>query len=113
MRLLRFKEKHSDRNFVFETDAERDLILVKVARDRLAEGYWYSDEPKAHPDLFRPNAHLSDAETIGALLAKLDNPALRPRHRDDAWYRYQIARWMIARCRHEYEDFAIDRVESV
>jgi len=112
-KLIRFKEKHEYRNFVVDSQDDYHAILVQVARERLLEGYWYSDEPNGHPDMFRPNAHLSDAETIKQLLMKLDNPSLRKGTKSDEWYRSQVARWMRDRRDYEYEGFDIENVESV
>lgn len=107
MRMIRFREKHGDRIFVFSTGLEKQLILAQVAQDRLAEGYWYDDENGSDQvDLLRLAAHLSDAERIGKLLQKLFDPSKREwEHEPPGKYLEQIQRWMMGRRDYEYEDW--------
>ena len=77
MRLIRFREKHDDRVFVYSTGLEKQLILAQVAQERLQDGTWYDDENGSDQiDLLKPMAHLSDAERIGQLLPRWQH---RPR----------------------------------
>lgn len=117
LRLLRFQEKHGYRNFVYKDQAERDRIMVRVARERLEDGGWYDDHPRGEPDLFRPYAHLSDAEMIGMLLRKHDDPSQRPTNPDGhiattEAYAASIRKWMTRRGDHEYEGFVDEYIEE-
>lgn len=107
MRMIRFREKHDDRIFVFSTGREKQLILAQVAQERLDAGYWYDDENGSEQaDLLKPNAHLSDAERIGQLLQKLFDPSKREgEHETTGKYLDQIQRWMAGRREYEYEDW--------
>jgi hypothetical protein len=107
MRMIRFREKHGDRIFVFSNSREKQLILAQVAQDRLAEGYWYDDENGSEQvDLLKPTAHLSDAERIGQLLEKLFDPSKREwEYEPPGKYLDQIQRWMMGRRDYEYEDW--------
>lgn len=112
MRMIRFREKHGDRIFVFSTEREKGLILAQVAQERLAEGYWYDSENGSEQvDLLRPTAHLSDAERIGRLLEGLFDPSKRTevsrayKLGEITYYLFQIERWMRARRDLEYEGY--------
>lgn len=116
--LLRFQEKHGSRNFVYTTDLERDRIFVQVARERLADGCWYDDTPKGEPDLFRPNAHLSDAERIGLMLLKHDDASQRKPNRNGVIapteaYAASIRKWMAGRRDQEYEGYVEEEIEEL
>ena len=118
MKLIRFLEKHDNRNFVYSTDEELFDIFIKIARERLQDGYWFDTTPKGEPGLFHPIAHLSDAETISLWLNKLDKPELRQGKSggnvpDTLYYKRQIYLWMQKRCSHQYEGFDIDHIESL
>lgn len=107
MKILRFLEKHGDRVFVFSTPIEKAMILAQVAQDRLQDGTWYDDENGSDQvDLFKPKAHLSDAERIGQLLGKLFDPSKRKwEHEPSVRYLELIYRWMAGRRGYEYEDW--------
>ena len=112
MRLIRFREKHDDRVFVYSTGLEKQLILAQMAQERLQDGTWYDDENGSDQvDLLKPMAHLSDAERIGQLLEKLFDPSKRTdaskAHKlgELTYYLGQVERWMGGRRHYEYEDW--------
>ena len=107
MRLIRFREKHDDRVFVYSTGLEKQLILAQVAQERLQDGTWYDDENGSDQvDLLKPTAHLSDAERISQLLEKLFDPSKRKwEHEPPNKYLELIQRWMGGRRHYEYEDW--------
>ncbi len=112
-KILRFREKHGDRIFVYGTPIERRLILAQVAQERLDEGYWYDTENGSDQvDLLKPNQHLSDAERIGLLLDRLRNPDKRSPVATAEFYLQAIERWMRARRGYEYEDWREEEVEK-
>jgi hypothetical protein len=111
-RLIRFREKHGDRVFVYSTGLEKQLILAQVAQERLEDGTWYdTDNGSEQVDLLRPTAHLSDAERVGGLLEGLFDPSKRTsasrayKLGEITYYLGQIERWMQARRGYEYEDW--------
>jgi len=114
MNLLIFKEKHGDRYFSFSTEEEKWLIACEVAKDRLRDGRWYDTTPSSDQlDIFRPRAHMSDAERIGHLVARAENPTLRKPGVTGAWYRREVYRWMLSRRSHQYEEFTEERISTV
>ena len=116
LKIIRFKEKHGDRIFLFSNYYERDLAVAQVAKSRLADGYWYDTTPKGEPELFRPNAHLSDAETLAWWIDRLDNPNLRRGKNgkpapDSTHYLRGIYIWMCNRRDYQYEGFNEEHIE--
>jgi hypothetical protein len=113
MNLLIFREKHGDRYFTYSTEEEKWLVACHVAKERLEEGWWYDTTPASdQPDMFRPRAHMSDAERIGYLLLRAEDPNLRKPGVSGAWYRREVYRWMHGRCHHQYEGFIEDRLSD-
>ena len=120
MRLIRFREKHDDRVFVYSTGLEKQLILAQVAQERLQDGTWYDDENGSDQvDLLKPMAHLSDAERIGQLLEKLFDPSKRTdaskayKLGELTYYLGQVERWMGGRRQYEYEDWDEQPVDTL
>lgn len=114
MNLLIFREKHGDRYFSYSTEEEKWLVSCQVAKERLEEGWWYNTTPASdQPDMFRPRAHMSDAERIRYLLERAENPSMRKPGVSGAWYRREVYRWMLNRRYHQYEGFSEDHTSTV
>ncbi len=113
MKILRFREKHGDRVFLFKTKEDLQLILAQVAQERLDEGYWYDDDNGSDQvDMLWPMRHLSDAGKIALLLKRLRDPTARPNTNPTSYYLHQVAQWMRARRDYEYEDWREEEVEE-
>ena len=114
MKIMVFREKHGNRFFTFSTEEEKWLIACHVAKERLAEGWWYNTTPASDQlDIFRPRVHMSDAEKIEYLLVRAEKPDMRKPGVSGAWYRREVYRWMRNRCDYQYEGFYEDRLSTV
>ena len=89
MKLIVFKEKYDNRYFLYNTDEEKYLIFVKIAKERL--NLYYSD---------------NDLEEITNLLDKFNSS-------DKMTYSKSIYKWMKKRSTYEYESFEEISIENI